>query len=79
MKTPLEMLRHHVTGAIERGEKQAILEIRNPLSVDQAEIARRKAAAPLRPTKPQAAPDCGLFSDDAAQVDLCDLINGSRK
>ena len=22
--TPLEMLRHHVTGAIERGEKQAV-------------------------------------------------------
>jgi len=55
------------------------LDVANPLAQDQAEIARRKAAAPLRPTKPQAAPDCGLFSDDAAQVDLCDLINGSRK
>lgn len=26
MKTPQEALRHHVTGAIERGEKQAIVE-----------------------------------------------------
>lgn len=27
---PLALLRHHVSGAIERGEKQAIVEIRDP-------------------------------------------------
>lgn len=27
---PLTMLRHHVTGAIERGEAEAIVEIRDP-------------------------------------------------
>lgn len=40
---------------------------------DQAEIARRKAAMPLKPTKPQAACDHGLFSDEAAQSDLVDM------
>lgn len=32
--TPLEALRHHVTGAIERGEGQPIHEAREPISVD---------------------------------------------
>lgn len=27
-KTPLEALRYHVTGAIERGEKQPVIEVR---------------------------------------------------
>lgn len=31
MSTPLERLRHHVTGAIERGEKTAITEKRAPI------------------------------------------------
>lgn len=36
----------------------------------QAELARRRAAAPLKPAKAQAACDLGLFSDDAKQVEL---------
>ena len=34
---PLDRLRHHVTGAIERGEKQAITE-RKPMRCDQCEM-----------------------------------------
>lgn len=40
---------------------------------DLAELARRRASAPLKPSKPQAACDVGLFSDDSAQLDLVDL------
>ena len=36
--------------------------------------ARRKAAAPLRPTKPQAPCDIDLFSDDALQLDLVEML-----
>lgn len=43
---------------------------------DQAGLARRKAAAPLKPVKPQQACDVGLFSDDAMQSDLVDMANG---
>lgn len=39
-------------------------------SPDTAGLAKRMAAAPLRPRKAQAACDIGLFSDDAAQIDL---------
>lgn len=38
-----------------------------------AELIRRRASAPLKPSKPQAACDVGLFSDDSAQLDLVDL------
>lgn len=48
-----------------------------PLAVDQAEIARRRAAAPLKPAKPQQACDVGLFSDVATQTDLVDLVRKS--
>lgn len=48
-----------------------------------AEVAQQRAAAPLRPSKPQQACDVGLFSDDAAQLDLvrptmCLNPDGSR-
>lgn len=33
-----------------------------------------KAAAPLKPTSPQKPMDIGLFSDDATQIDLLDVI-----
>ena len=36
---PLEKLRHHVTGAIERGEKEAIIEIK-PTSKDRVILRR---------------------------------------
>lgn len=41
-----------------------------------ATLAQRRAAAPLKPRKPQEACDIGLFGDSAAQIDLIDL---SRK
>lgn len=39
---------------------------------DPSGYARLLARAPLRPKKPQQPCDIGLFSDDAAQVDLED-------
>jgi len=41
---------------------------------DPAGLARRLAAAPLRPRKPQATCDLGLFSDEADQLDLASLV-----
>ena len=38
------------------------------------ETAQRRAEKPLRPKTPQSPCDIGLFSDDAAQVDLLDLM-----
>jgi hypothetical protein len=37
---------------------------------DRAAALRRRAAAPLRPSKIQAPCDIGLFSDDATQLEL---------
>lgn len=37
-------------------------------------LLRLKAAAPIKPAKPQAACDIGLFSDDAAQAGLFDRL-----
>lgn len=34
----------------------------------------RKAAAPLKPRKPQRSCDVGLFSDEAAQLDLVEML-----
>jgi hypothetical protein len=39
-----------------------------------AAMARRAADKPLRPRVPQRPCDIGLFSDDAAQADLLDVI-----
>jgi hypothetical protein len=41
-----------------------------------AALAQRRADAPLRPAKPQARCDHGLFSEDARQGDLVDLARG---
>jgi hypothetical protein len=48
-------------------------EIPGTAPISDAEQVRRKAAQPLRPTKPQARCDHGLFSYEAAQIDLVDL------
>lgn len=40
---------------------------------DPAGLAKRLAAAPMRPSKPQAPCDVGLFSDDADQLDLVEM------
>lgn len=54
------------------------LEVTNPRDRDLAELARRQAAAPLRPSKPQEACDVGLFGDGAAQLDLVDQARRLR-
>ena len=46
----------------------------NPLSQDQAAIARRMAAAPLKPKALQLPADHGLFSDEANQTDLIEML-----
>jgi len=38
--------------------------------VSPADLAKRRANAPLQPAKPQKACDVGLFGDDAKQPDL---------
>jgi hypothetical protein len=43
-------------------------------SADIAGLLRLKAAAPIKPRKPQSACDIGLFSDDADQLDLCEMF-----
>ena len=51
------------------------LAVTNSLSQDQAAIARRKAAEPLKPSKPQLPADHGLFDDAARnQLDLIELL-----
>lgn len=40
---------------------------------DQAGLAKRLAAAPMRPRKPQSPCDVGLFSDEADQIDLVEM------
>jgi len=37
-----------------------------------------KAANTLKPSKPQLPCDVGLFSDNAAQIDLIDMIGGRK-
>jgi hypothetical protein len=44
-----------------------------------AEMAKRQAAAPLRPIVAQKPCDVGLFSDNAAQVDLIDMLRRSPR
>jgi hypothetical protein len=39
-----------------------------------AELAKAKAAAPMRPAKPQKPCDVGLFSDEADQMDLIEMF-----
>jgi hypothetical protein len=45
-----------------------------PVARDLADLAQRKANAPLRPSVAQAACDVGLFGDEAAQLDLVDAV-----
>ena len=41
---------------------------------DAKVVAERKWAAGLKPAKPQQPCDIGLFSDDANQLDLCEMF-----
>ena len=40
---------------------------------------QRRAESKLKPITEQKPCDVGLFSDDAAQIDLCDLIKGDSR
>lgn len=46
----------------------------NRLASDQRTIAERKWRAPSQAPKPQKPCDHGLFSDDAAQLDLVEML-----
>ena len=46
----------------------------NRLAVDQRTVAERKWLAGLKPAKPQLPADVGLFSDDADQLDLVEML-----
>lgn len=48
--------------------------ILNRLADDQKVVAERKWRAGLKPAKPQKPCDVGLFSDDAAQLDLVEMF-----
>jgi hypothetical protein len=51
----------------------------NSLEQDRAEIARRKARAPMKPSKPQSSCDIGLFSDDSKQTDLVEYYLAAKR
>ena len=46
----------------------------NPRATDERTIAERKWRAPLRASANQLPADVGLFSDDADQLDLCEMF-----
>lgn len=46
----------------------------NPLSQDQRVVAERQWAKPKLAPKPQQPCDHGLFSDDANQLDLVEML-----
>lgn len=54
------------------GKPQAVLPGAERLS--PAAMAKRQALAPLRARKAQKQCDVGLFSDDADQLDLCEMF-----
>jgi hypothetical protein len=41
---------------------------------DRTGLAMKRAAEPLRPSKPQKPMDIGLFSDEASQLDLVEML-----
>ncbi len=45
-----------------------------PSAQDEKTVAERKWQAGLKPAKPQQPCDVGLFSDDAAQLDLVEMF-----
>jgi hypothetical protein len=48
--------------------------IRDVFPPDVKGLLRQRAAAPIKPKKPQAPCDVGLFSDDADQLDLVEMF-----
>jgi hypothetical protein len=48
-------------------------------TVPQGVLAQRRADAPIKPAKPQQPCDVGLFSDEADQLDLCEMFQDSTE
>jgi hypothetical protein len=48
-------------------------------AADVGGLLRQKAAAPIKPRKPQVPCDHGLFSDEADQLDLCEMFHDSTE
>jgi hypothetical protein len=46
----------------------------NPRAADEKTVAERKWRTGLKPRKPQEPCDVGLFSDEAAQLDLVEMF-----
>jgi hypothetical protein len=46
----------------------------NRRATDEKTVAERKWSAPIKPAKPQRPCDHGLFSDEADQLDLCEMF-----
>lgn len=44
------------------------------IAIDQKTVAERKWQSGLRPAKPQLPADIGLFSDEASQLDLVEML-----
>ena len=51
-----------------------IIDDMRPTGQDEKTIAERKWRAPLRASANQLPADVGLFSDDADQLDLCEMF-----
>lgn len=43
-----------------------------------SDVAKRRAMAPLKPKTAQRPCDVGLFSDEADQLDLCEMFTSQR-
>lgn len=52
----------------------ALPQILRPIALDQREVAERKWRAPRLAAKPQKPCDHGLFGDEIAQLDLCEMF-----
>lgn len=54
------------------GKQQTVLPGAERVSL--GDVAKRQALAPLKPKTAQRACDVGLFSDEANQLDLCEMF-----
>lgn len=53
---------------------RCFVEMQRPLHLDQRDYAQRQWQKPKLAPKPQQPCDIGLFSDDAAQLDLVEMF-----
>jgi len=72
-----ERFNDRLLAALERAAGADLVPTLAGMAPDIAGMLRRKAAAPLKPTKPTLPCDIGLFSDDAKALDLVDLARAA--